>query len=86
MIIEQIIGRQKKEKAEISHKGNERPIRSVVKTLSWRTVGTLDTILISWLVIGDVALAFSIGSLELFTKMILYFLHERTWNKIKWGK
>ncbi|MCC5924318.1 MAG: DUF2061 domain-containing protein, partial [Crocinitomicaceae bacterium] len=38
------------------------------------------------LVIGDVTLAFSIGSLELFTKMILYFLHERTWNKINWGK
>ena len=86
MIIEQIIGRQKKVKTIEHYKGGERPIRSVVKTLSWRTVGTLDTILISWLVIGDITLAFSIGSLELFTKMILYFLHERTWNKIKWGK
>lgn len=86
MIIEQIIGRQKKEKTAVLQKEGEKPIRSVVKTLSWRTVGTLDTILISWLVIGDVTLAFSIGSLELFTKMILYFLHERTWNKIKWGK
>lgn len=86
MIIEQIIGKQKKEKVETLERGEEKPIRSVVKTLSWRTVGTLDTILISWLVIGDVTLAFSIGSLELFTKMLLYFAHERAWNKIKWGK
>lgn len=86
MIIDQIIGRQEKEQTAVLQKGGEKPIRSVVKTLSWRTVGTLDTILISYLVIGDVTLAFSIGSLELFTKMILYFLHERTWNKINWGK
>jgi uncharacterized membrane protein len=86
MIIDQIIGKQKKEKVETLERGEEKPIRSVVKTLSWRTVGTLDTILISWLVIGDVTLAFSIGSLELFTKMLLYFGHERAWNKIKWGK
>jgi uncharacterized membrane protein len=86
MIIDQIIEKTKKEKTGAFDKGGERPLRSVVKTLSWRTVGTLDTILISWLVVGDIALAFSIGSLELFTKMILYFAHERAWNKIKWGK
>ena len=86
MIIDQLIGKSKKQKVETFESGEERPIRSVVKTLSWRTVGTLDTILISWLVIGDITLAFSIGSLELFTKMLLYFVHERAWNKIKWGK
>lgn len=86
MIIEHIIGKKKQEESSTFEKNGERPIRSIVKTLSWRTVGTLDTVLISWLVIGDVTLAFSIGSLELFTKMILYFVHERIWNKIKWGK
>jgi len=64
----------------------EKPLRSVVKSLSWRTVGTLDTILISWIVTGELTLAFSIGSIELVTKMVLYFFHERVWNKIKWGK
>jgi len=65
---------------------SETSLRSVLKSLSWRFVGTIDTVLISWLVIGDVSLAFAIGSVELITKMILYFFHERMWNKIKWGK
>lgn len=64
----------------------ERKRRSVVKTISWRTVGTLDTILISWLVIGDINFAVTIGGVELFTKMTLYFLHERAWNKINFGR
>ncbi|MBL4668821.1 MAG: DUF2061 domain-containing protein, partial [Flavobacteriales bacterium] len=56
------------------------------KTISWRVIGTLDTILISWLITGTLELAFSIGAVELVTKMGLYFFHERAWNKIKWGK
>lgn len=65
---------------------NEKPIRSVVKSLSWRTIGTLDTILISWIITGKLDMAFSIGGIELVTKMVLYFFHERLWNTIKWGK
>ena len=65
---------------------SEKPIRSIVKSLSWRVIGTLDTILISWLVTGALAIAFSIGTIELITKMVLYFFHERVWNAIKWGK
>lgn len=64
----------------------EKPLRSVVKSISWRIIGTLDTILISWVITGQLALAFSIGSVELVTKMVLYFFHERVWNSIKWGK
>ena len=64
----------------------EKPLRSIVKSISWRIIGTLDTILISWVITGELALAFSIGSVELVTKMVLYFFHERIWNNIKWGK
>jgi uncharacterized membrane protein len=60
--------------------------RSIVKTISWRTVGTIDTILISWVVIGDINFAVTIGGVELFTKMALYFLHERAWNKSNFGR
>ena len=69
-------------------KGNtvERKRRSIVKTISWRTIGTIDTILISWLVIGDINFAVTIGGVELFTKMALYFFHERAWNKINFGR
>lgn len=69
---------------------NEKPVeklkRSVVKTFSWRIIGTITTIIISWLITGTLALAFSIGFIELISKMTLYFLHERAWNKLKWGK
>ena len=65
---------------------SERPLRSIVKSISWRVIGTLDTVLISWLVTGEVTLALSIGSIELFTKMVLYFLHERLWNAMRWGR
>jgi len=60
--------------------------RSLAKTISWRIIGTLDTVLISWLITGTLVLAFSIGAIELITKMVLYFFHERTWNTIKWGR
>ena len=63
---------------------SEHPKRSIVKSISWRIIGTIDTIIISWLVTGT--LKFSIGVVELFTKMLLYFFHERLWDKIKWGK
>ena len=67
-------------------KNSESPKRSIVKSISWRAIGTLDTIIISWIVTGTLSLAFSIGFIELVTKMVLYFFHERIWNTINWGK
>ena len=64
----------------------EKVKRSLAKTISWRIVGTIATIIISWLITGALTLAFSIGIIELISKLVLYFLHERAWNKIKWGK
>lgn len=75
----------KKKRSEVD-KYAEQPIRSVVETLSWRVIGTLDTVIISFLITGELMVAFSIGSIELVSKMVLYFLHERAWNSIKWGK
>ncbi|OYX28741.1 MAG: hypothetical protein B7Z06_00765 [Flavobacteriales bacterium 32-35-8] len=64
----------------------EKPIRSVVKSISWRIVGTIDTMIISWIVTGHLNTALLIGGVEVVTKMVLYFFHERIWNSIKWGK
>jgi uncharacterized membrane protein len=64
----------------------EKPIRSVAKALSWRVVGTLDTLLVSYILTGRISLAASIASVDFVTKLILYFFHERVWNIIKWGK
>lgn len=63
----------------------EAHFRSVLKSISWRIVGTIDTIFISWFITGEIKMALTIGSIEVVTKMILYYFHERTWNKIKWG-
>lgn len=65
---------------------HEKAYRSVVKTISWRTIGTLDTIIISYFITGDLVMAASIGSIEVVTKMILYYFHERAWNKIPLGR
>ncbi|MUP44372.1 DUF2061 domain-containing protein [Gramella sp. BOM4] len=67
-------------------KTTERPVRSILKTISWRVVGTIDTIIISWVLTGQIETALAIGSVELVTKMILYFGHERIWNLIPYGK
>ena len=64
----------------------EKHYRSVLKAISWRTVGTLDTMLISYLITGKLTWAISIGFVEVFTKMFLYYIHERLWNKIRIGK
>jgi len=69
-----------------SEKNSEKALRSLVKSISWRVIGTLDTIVISWIITGQMELALTIGSIELVTKMVLYFFHERIWNIINWGK
>ena len=71
---------------KINPESGEKVKRSLVKTISWRIVGTIDTVLIAWLITGTLTLAFSIGAIELISKLILYYFHERAWNKIKWGK
>lgn len=65
---------------------SEKSYRSIVKTMSWRTIGTIDTIIISYIITGKPGLAFSIGGIEVFTKMALYYFHERTWNRINFGR
>lgn len=60
--------------------------RSIIKAISWRTVGTIDTMIISFFITGNLIWAISIGSLEVFTKMVLYYLHERAWDKTNFGR
>jgi uncharacterized membrane protein len=55
--------------------------RHIAKTISWRIIGTLDTILLSWIITGSWKLGLSIGGVEVITKMILYFFHERVWYR-----
>ena len=61
-------------------------LRSFVKGISWRATGTADTMLISYFITGNPLIALKIGAVEVFTKLVLYYFHERIWQKIKWGQ
>ena len=61
-------------------------VRSLVKAVTWRVTGTVDTFLISWLITGQILLASGIALTEIVTKIFLFWLHERVWNRVTWGK
>ena len=69
-----------------SFSGAETHARSVLKAVSWRTLGTLDTFAISWFMTGKVVIAGSIAGLEIITKIAWYYFHERAWAAISWGR
>lgn len=59
--------------------------RHLYKTVSWRVIGTLDTMLLAWIISGNPLTGFKIGMVEVVTKMLLYYLHERVWYNINFG-
>jgi uncharacterized membrane protein len=60
--------------------------RSLLKAISWRVTGTIDTMLISLVITGSLKLAAAIGITEVATKSLLYYLHERAWLKVPYGR
>jgi uncharacterized membrane protein len=64
----------------------EKPIRSLLKSISWRIVATLTTIVLVFSLTGNLVVSGSVGLLELVTKTVIYFLHERVWNLISFGR
>jgi uncharacterized membrane protein len=59
--------------------------RHIAKTISWRMIGTIDTMLLGWYISGNPLMGLKIGGLELMTKMTLYYIHERVWFKSRFG-
>ena len=60
--------------------------RHALKTITWRIVGTIDTFLLSWLITDSIKIGATIGAVEVITKMVLYYFHERIWyNFSKYG-
>ena len=60
--------------------------RSFIKAITWRATGTADTFLIALIITKKPFVAASIASVEVITKITLYYFHERIWNKIRWGR
>ncbi|MFT5846828.1 MAG: putative membrane protein [Psychroserpens sp.] len=59
--------------------------RHIAKTITWRFIGTLDTMILAWVISGDPLIGLKIGFAEVVTKMLLYYFHERFWYKINYG-
>ncbi|MTI31287.1 DUF2061 domain-containing protein [Xanthovirga aplysinae] len=77
MLLDQVIKRQ-----AIKKTVGDSQLKSLLKAISWRIVGTIDTIVISFLITGKLTLAISIGSIEVFSKIMLFYVHERLWGKL----
>jgi len=60
--------------------------RSLIKGVSWRITGSIDTLIISFFITGKLKLALGIMSVEFFTKVALYYFHERVWEKLSFGR
>lgn len=59
--------------------------RTIVKTITWRMLATITTFTLVLIFTGNIELSLSVGFLEVFSKLFIYYLHERAWNKIAWG-
>ncbi|MDY6931983.1 MAG: DUF2061 domain-containing protein [Halobacteriota archaeon] len=59
--------------------------RSFAKTITWRIIATLTTMILVYFFTGELTLAIVVGSWELVAKLIIYYLHERAWTHIRWG-
>jgi len=64
----------------------DKHVRSVAKGISWRILATLTTVFLVFIFTGKLTLAFGIGLLEVLAKLGFYYVHERVWNGIKWGR
>lgn len=60
--------------------------RSLLKSISWRFFGNLISFIIIYELTHNGKLAFVASGIELVVKIVLYYAHERAWNKIKWGR
>ena len=60
--------------------------RSLIKAVSWRLTGSVDTLVITFLVTGTWKWAFYVSGVELFTKIFLYYVHERVWDNLSFGR
>ena len=63
----------------------ESRLRSLLKAISWRIVATGTTVLLVLMFTGDVGIAFTVGGVEAVAKIVIYYLHERTWQAFSWG-
>ena len=67
-------------------RSTETHARSIAKAISWRATGSLDTFVIATLITGSSKIAIALALTEILTKCALYYVHERVWSLIHWGR
>ena len=60
--------------------------RSIVKALSWRVVALLITASVAWTITGSLRFGVIIGGIDTVIKLVVYYFHERLWNRISFGR
>lgn len=60
--------------------------RSFAKAVTWRVLGSIDTFVLAYLFTGHAAVAAGISVTEMFTKIVLYYFHERAWSRLRFGR
>jgi adenylylsulfate kinase len=65
---------------------NDKHVRSVAKSISWRIIGTIITSTLVFLFTGLWAISLVVGAMEFVVKLLAFYIHERVWFKIGWGK
>jgi uncharacterized membrane protein len=60
--------------------------RSIVKAITWRAGGTVVTFVVAWIITGNISLSAGIGILDTVIKIVAYYVHERLWIKVKFGR
>lgn len=63
----------------------ESALRSLLKAITYRITGTITTALVTFAVTGELATALAVGSIEPFVKLLIYYLHERAWQRVPIG-
>ncbi len=59
--------------------------RSILKGVTWRIIASITTMTVVYVVTGDLALVASVGIVDVLAKVFFYYIHERTWGRVKWG-
>jgi uncharacterized membrane protein len=76
----------KKLKGYLDNKPKEKAYRSLIKAITWRIVGTLSLVTVTYLFTQKIDLSVAIGGIDIISNLILYFVHERVWEHISWGR
>jgi uncharacterized membrane protein len=71
---------------KITKLSGEAHTRTIVKAISWRALATLTTMTIVFLFTRRIMLSLGVGLAEIIAKITFYYLHERIWEKVSWGK